>query len=394
MAEKRDYYEVLGVSKSATDAEIKKAYHAMVKKYHPDLHPDDKEAEEKMKEVNEAYDVLSDKDKRAKYDRAGFAGVDPSYGAGSGAGAGGFGGFGGMGGFGDIGDIFGDIFSGFGGFGGMGGFGQSRQNPNAPRRGQDIRTDVQISFMDACKGVDVTVRVNRNEKCPQCHGSGAKPGTSPETCPDCRGTGSVRTAQRFGGAVIQSTSVCPRCRGTGRIIRELCPGCSGQGVVRRPFTKTVSIPRGVDNGNTDRITGEGDCGINGGENGDIIIRINVKPDEMFEREGSDIYSEVPISYLQAALGDEITVPTIDGGEKFRIPPGTQNGTVFVLRNKGVYKLYRPTRGDHHFAVRVDVPKNLNRRQAELLKAFDDSLEERNKSDRKNIFDRMTGKFGK
>lgn len=383
MAEKRDYYEVLGVSKSATDAEIKKAYHAMVKKYHPDLHPDDKNAEEKMKEVNEAYDVLSDKDKRMRYDRVGFAGVDPSYGTGAaGAGAGGFGGFSASG-FGDLGDIFGDIFGGMGGFGG---FGQTRQNPNAPQRGQDIRTDVQISFMDACKGVDVNIRVNRNEKCPQCHGTGSKNGTAPETCPDCRGSGVQRVTQRLGGAVFQTQRVCARCGGKGTIIREVCTMCMGQGTVRRPFSTTVSIPKGVDNGNTNRIASEGDCGINGGRNGDIIVRINVKPHDYFEREGMDIYSEVPISYLQAALGDEIRVPTIDGEEPFRIPAGTQNGTVFVLKNKGVNRPYSSSRGDHHFAVRVEVPRNLNRKQADLLRAFDESLDDRNRADKKKFSD--------
>ncbi len=382
MADKRDYYEVLGISKTATDAEIKKAYHAMVKKYHPDLHPDDKNAEEKMKEVNEAYDVLSDSDKRARYDRAGFAGVDPSYGAGAG-GPGGFGGFGGTG-FGDIGDIFSDIFGSMGGFGGFGT--RTAQSQNAPRKGDDIRTDVRISFMEACRGVDVSIRVNRLEKCPQCHGTGGKNGAAPETCPDCRGSGVQRVTQRLGGAVFQTQRACQRCGGKGTIIREACPACMGSGTVRKPFSTKISIPKGVDNGNTNRITGEGDCGVNGGRNGDIIVRINVTPHEYFEREGNDIYSEVTISYLQAALGDEITVPTIDGGESFKIPAGTQNGTVFVLKNKGVNRPYSSFRGDHHFAVKVEVPRNLNRKQAELLRAFDESLDDRNRADKKKFSD--------
>ncbi len=388
MADKRDYYEVLGVQKGASDDELKKAYRAMVKKYHPDLHPDDKEAEAKMKEVNEAYDVLSDKDKRAKYDQFGFAGVDPSYGAGQGGGySGGYsGGFSGdFGGFGDIGDIFESFFGG--GFGG-----QTRSNPNAPRRGQDIRTSVQISFMDACKGTGVDIRVNRLEKCPDCGGTGARAGSSAETCPDCRGTGTVRINQRTPLGVFQTTKTCERCGGRGKIIREVCPSCQGQGRVRRVLSKNVNIPQGIDDGQTLRITGEGDCGVNGGQYGDLIIKVNVKPDEMFEREGFDIYTEVPISYLQAALGDDIVVPTIDGTLKYRIPAGTQNGDTFMLRGKGVPKLYRSGRGDQHISVKVEVPKNLNKKQAELLRAFDDSLEDRNSAVRNSFFDKIKKKF--
>ena len=388
MADKRDYYEVLGVQKGASDDELKKAYRAMVKKYHPDLHPDDKEAEAKMKEVNEAYDVLSDKDKRAKYDQFGFAGVDPSYGAGQGGGySGGYsGGFSGdFGGFGDIGDIFESFFGG--GFGG-----QTRSNPNAPRRGQDIRTSVQISFMDACKGTGVDIRDNRLEKCPDCGGTGARAGSSAETCPDCRGTGTVRINQRTPLGVFQTTKTCERCGGRGKIIREVCPSCQGQGRVRRVLSKNVNIPQGIDDGQTLRITGEGDCGVNGGQYGDLIIKVNVKPDEMFEREGFDIYTEVPISYLQAALGDDIVVPTIDGTLKYRIPAGTQNGDTFMLRGKGVPKLYRSGRGDQHISVKVEVPKNLNKKQAELLRAFDDSLEDRNSAVRNSFFDKIKKKF--
>ncbi len=388
MADKRDYYEVLGVQKGASDDELKKAYRAMVKKYHPDLHPDDKEAEAKMKEVNEAYDVLSDKDKRAKYDQFGFAGVDPSYGAGQGGGySGGYsGGFSGdFGGFGDIGDIFESFFGG--GFGG-----QTRSNPNAPRRGQDIRTGVQISFMDACKGTGVDIRVNRLEKCPDCGGTGARAGSSAETCPDCRGTGTVRINQRTPLGVFQTTKTCERCGGRGKVIRDICPTCQGQGRVRRVLSKNVNIPQGIDDGQTLRITGEGDCGVNGGSYGDLIIKVSVRPDEMFEREGFDIYTEVPISYLQAALGDDIVVPTIDGTVKYRIPAGTQNGDTFVLRNQGVPKLYRSGRGDHHISVKVEVPKNLSKKQADLLRAFDDSLDDRNSAERKSFFDKMRKKF--
>lgn len=382
MADKRDYYEVLGVSKGCSDDELKKAYRGLVKKYHPDLHPDDKEAEARMKEVNEAYDVLSDKEKRAKYDQFGFAGVDPSYAGG--AGAGGFGG-GFTGDFSDLGDLFGSFFGG--GFGG-----QQRANPNAPKRGQDIRTAVQISFMEACKGTEVNIRVNRMERCPDCRGTGCRPGTSSETCPDCHGSGTVRVTQRMMGMVYQTTKTCDRCGGKGKVISSPCPTCSGAGRVRRVLSKGVNIPKGVDDGQTVRITAEGDCGVNGGSNGDIVIRVSVKPDEMFEREGFDIYTEIPISYLQAALGDEIAVPTIDGAVMYRIPAGTQNGDSFTLSGKGVPRPFRESRGDHHVSVRVEVPRNLNKKQADLLKAFDSSLDDRNSADRKSFFDKMKKKF--
>ncbi len=376
---KRDYYEVLGVQKGVSDDELKKAYRAMVKKYHPDLHPDDKEAEEKMKEVNEAYDVLSDKEKRAKYDQFGFAGIDPSYGAGQGGGFGGFSSGGFSGDFGDIGDIFESFFGG--GFGG-----QSRSNPNAPRRGQDIKTSVQISFLEACKDTGVDVRVNRYERCPDCSGTGARAGTSAETCPSCRGSGTVRVTQRTPLGVFQTTKTCDRCGGTGKVINSPCPTCSGQGRIRKVFSKNVKIPAGIDDGQTLRVTGEGDCGINGGPNGDLIIRVSVRPDEVFEREGFDVYTEVPISYLQAALGDEITIPTIDGNIKYRIPAGTQNGDTFHLRGQGIPKLNRNTRGDHHATIRVVVPKNLTKKQQDLLRAFNDSLDDRNSPEKKKFSD--------
>ncbi len=373
---KRDYYEVLGVQKGCSDEELKKGYRAMVKKYHPDLHPDDKDAEAKMKEVNEAYDVLSDKDKRARYDQFGFAGVDPSYGGGAGGGFSGGAYSGDFGGFGDIGDIFESFFGGFGG-------GGSRSNPNAPRKGADVKTSVQISFMDACKGTGVDIRVNRLERCSVCGGTGSKNGAAATVCPDCRGSGQVRVSQRTPLGVFQTTKTCDRCGGKGKIIKDPCQSCSGTGMARRVLQKNVSIPQGIDDGQSLRITGEGDCGVNGGPNGDLIIRVSVKPDDLFEREGFDIYSEVPISYMQAALGDDITVPTIDGTTKYRIPAGTQNGDSFVLRGQGVPRLYRTGRGDHHVSIKVVVPKNLTKKQADLLKAFNDSLNERNDSGRKS-----------
>ncbi len=386
MADKRDYYEVLGVSKTASDDELKKAFRKLAKQYHPDLHPDDKEAEAKFKEVNEAYEVLSDKDKRAKYDQFGFAGVDPNYGTGQG-GYGGYGSYsgGGFGGFGDMGDIFESFFGG--GFGGS-----SRSNANAPKRGQDIRINATISFMEACNGVKKSVRFTHYEKCADCGGSGAKAGTHSETCPDCGGSGTVRVNQRTPLGVFQTTKTCDRCGGKGKIIKEVCQSCQGQGRVRKTLNKEIEIPAGIDDGQTLKVTGAGDCGINGGQNGDLNVRISVKPDNIFEREGYDIYTEIPISYAQAALGDEIVVPTIDGKVKYNVPAGTQTGTVFRLRGKGVKRLYRTDRGDHYVTVKVEIPKNLSKKQSELLKAFDDSLDEKNMADKKSFFEKMKDYF--
>ncbi len=386
MADKRDYYEVLGVSKTASDDELKKAFRKLAKQYHPDLHPDDKEAEAKFKEVNEAYEVLSDKDKRAKYDQFGFAGVDPNYGAGQGGGYGGYSyGGGGFGGFGDMGDIFESFFGG--GFGGG-----SRSSANAPRRGQDIRISATISFMEACMGVKKSVRFTHYEKCSDCGGSGAKAGTHAETCPDCGGSGTVRVNQRTPLGVFQTTKTCDRCMGKGKIVKEVCPGCQGQGRVRKTLNKEIEIPAGIDDGQTLKVTGAGDCGTNGGANGDLNVKINVKPDNIFEREGYDIYTEIPISYAQAALGDEIVVPTIDGKVKYHVPAGTQTGTVFRLRGKGVKRLYRTDRGDHYVTVKVEIPKNLSKKQSELLKAFDESLDEKNMADKKSFFEKMKDYF--
>lgn len=382
MADKRDYYEVLGVSKTATDDELKKAFRAMAKKYHPDLHPDDKEAEVKFKEVNEAYEVLSDKEKRARYDQFGFAGVDPNYGAGQGGGYGGYSGGSYTGSF----DGFGDIFESF--FGGGFSGGSTRSNANAPRRGQDVRVNANISFMDACLGVKTTVRFTHFEKCADCNGTGAKAGTTSSTCPDCNGTGTVRINQRTPLGVFQTTKTCDRCGGKGKVIKDVCPTCSGQGRVRKTLTKEIEIPAGIDDGQTLKVSGAGDCGVNGGSSGDLNVRITVKPDEIFEREGYDIYTEIPISYMQATLGDEITVPTIDGKVKYKIPEGTQTGTVFRLKGKGVKRLYRSERGDHYVTVKVEVPKNLTKKQAELLRAFDDSLEAKNTAGTKKFFDKM------
>ena len=382
MADKRDYYEVLGISKGASDDEIKHAYKSLARKYHPDLHPDDKEAESKMKEINEAYEVLSDSDKRQRYDQFGFAGVDPTYGQGQGGGYSGYsqGGFGGFGGFGDVGDIFESFFGGFGG--------SQRSNPNAPQRGQDIRASLTISFMEACKGTKKQVRVTRYESCPDCNGTGARAGTVPETCPDCHGSGTVKISQRTAFGVFQTTQACSRCGGKGRIIKSVCPKCQGQGRAKNVFTREVEIPAGIDDGQTLRVQGAGNCGANGGSYGDLNIKVSVRDGGIFERDGFDIRTEVPISFAQAALGDEITVPTIDGNVKYTVPAGTQTGTVFRLRGRGIQKLYRSDRGDQYVTVNVEVPRNLSRRQEELLREFDSSLEDRNQSGRKSFMDKI------
>ncbi len=377
MADKRDYYEVLGVSKGASDDELKKAYRKLAKQYHPDLHPDDKECEAKFKEANEAYEVLSDPDKRAKYDQFGHAGVDPNFGAGQG---GGFGGFGGMD------DILNSFFGGFG-------FGGGRQsNPNAPRQGDDIEARINIDFMEACKGVKKTVRLNRMEQCPDCHGSGAQAGTAPKTCPDCGGTGSVRITQRTPFGNIAQTARCNKCGGKGKIIDSPCKSCSGKGMVKKATTKEIEIPAGIDDGQTLRVSGGGHCGINGGSNGDLHILVNVRPDPIFERKGFDIWTDIPITYGQAVLGSEIVVPTIDGKVKYNIPEGTQAGTVFRLREKGVQRLYQKSRGDHYVRIGIEVPKNLTKEQKDIISKFDESLGEKNYQKRQSFFEKLKEKF--
>lgn len=382
MAEKRDYYDVLGVSKGASDDEIKKAYRKLAKQYHPDLNPNDKTAEAKFKEVNEAYEVLSDSDKKSRYDQFGHAGVDPSYGAGGGAG--GFSGFGGGGGFGDMSDIFESFFGGFGG--------SSRSNPNAPRRGNDLRANIIIDFMDACKGKKVDMRINRLEECPECHGSGAKAGTSSSVCPDCHGQGVIKVGQRTPFGTISSTKTCPRCGGKGKIVSSPCPTCSGSGHVRKASTKEIEIPAGIDDGQTMQVRGGGDAGSNGGPAGNLNITVTVRPDPIFERDGYDIYTEIPVTFTQATLGDEIVVPTIDGKVKYSVPEGTQPGTKFRLRGKGVKKLNRSDRGDQYVTVNIEVPSQLSKRQKDLLSEFEQSLGDKNYQKRKSFFDKIKETF--
>ncbi len=382
MAEKRDYYEVLGVAKTASDSEIKSAYRKLAKKYHPDLNPGDKAAEEKFKEVGEAYEVLSDKDKRARYDQFGHAGVDPNYGAGGGGGFGG--GFGGV----DLNDIFGDLFGG--GFGGFGG--GRRANPNAPRKGADIRVSLVIDFMEAVHGCTKTVTVNRQDTCPDCSGTGAAKGTSPESCPDCHGTGYVTVQQRTPFGVMQSSQPCSRCGGKGKIIKSPCSKCHGSGKTSHSKRIEVKIPAGIDDDQSLRLAGLGDAGTNGGPAGDLIVIVTVRPDPMFERDRFDVYVTVPITYSQAVLGADIVVPTIDGKVEYNVPEGTQSGTTFRLRGKGIQYVNGRGRGNQYVKVVVEIPQKLTRTQRDALKKFDESLKEENYEQRKGFFKKLRDMF--
>ena len=372
--EKRDYYEVLGVSKGASEDEIKKAYKKLARKYHPDMNPGDKEAEEKFKEVNEANEVLSDPEKKARYDQFGFAGVDPSYGAGAGGGA-----YGGAGGFdfGDLGDIFGSFFGG--------GFGGQRRNPNAPQRGESIRLSVTISFEEAAFGCEKEVSVDRYETCAVCHGSGCADGTSPEVCPDCHGSGQVQVRRQTPMGVFATTSPCGRCGGKGRIIKTPCTACRGSGLERKRRTIQAKIPAGIDNGQTISIRGQGHAGKNGGPSGDLLITITVRPHELFRREGTSVLCEAPITFAQAVLGAELEIPTIDGKVKYDLPEGTQSGTTFRLKGKGIPELNGRGRGDQYVTVYIETPRNLNREQKEALKKFAESVGDNNYEERKKFF---------
>ena len=380
MAEnKRDYYEVLGIEKGASEDEIKKAFRKKARENHPDLHPDDPSYVEKFQEINEANEVLSDPEKRARYDQYGHAGVDPSYGGGDG--------MGGFGGFADMDDILGSIFGGFG-FGGS-----SRANSaNAPRRGSDIQESVIIDFMESCSGKKVDLKVNRMTSCESCKGTGADGGTSAEICQDCQGRGTIKATQRTPFGAISSTKPCPHCSGKGKIIKNPCPKCRGLGRLRVQKTVNIDIPAGIADGQTLRLSGQGDCGINGGPSGDLLININVKPHPMFRREGYDVYCDVPVTFTEAALGGEITIPTIDGDEKYTLSEGTQTGTVFRFKGKGVKKLHRTERGNQYVKVYVEVPKNLSKKQKELLKQFEESLTEKNYAKRQSFFDKLKSKL--
>ncbi len=374
---KRDYYEVLGVAKDASAEEIKKAYRKAAKASHPDLHPDDKEAEARFKEVTEAYEVLSDPQKRQRYDRFGFQ--DPA------AGMGGFSG-GGFSGFGDFSDL-GDIFNMFGGGFGFGG--QRTNRANAPQRGADLQYNLQLTFEEAALGCKKEFSFTRKTLCDQCHGTGAKPGTQPETCKACGGTGQEHVTMRTPLGQMQTTRTCQACGGRGTIIRERCGACAGSGTKSIRRTVTITVPPGVDDGqNFKTIPGEGEPGKNGGQSGDLYITCSVRPHKLFKRDRYDLYCDVPVSFTQAALGGEIDVPTLEGTTKYSIPAGTQDGTSFRIRNQGVQQYRGTQHGDLYFTVHVEVPKHLGERQKELLRQFEDSLSGREYERRKSFGEQM------
>ena len=358
MAEKRDYYEVLGVNKNATEDEIKKAYRQMAKKYHPDLNPDNKEAEAKFKEANEAYEVLSDAEKKARYDQFGHAGVDPNYGAGGGNP------FNGQGFDFDLGDIFSSFFGGFGG---------GRANPNAPQRGSDTTATVTISFEEAAKGCKRQVETMRIEICDECHGSGAAAGSAPKTCPECNGRGQVTSAQRTPFGVIQTQKACSRCGGKGTVVDNPCKKCHGNGRIRKSVKIEVGIPAGIDDRQIINIRGQGNKGLNGGPSGDLRVVVNVRPHPIFERDGFNVWCDMHISFAEAAIGCELEVPTLDGKVKYTVPAGTQGGDIFKLRGRGIQNINGRGKGDQLVRIIVDVPKSLNSEQKELLKKFDATL---------------------
>ena len=378
--QKRDYYEVLGVSKGATDEEIKKAYRKKAKQYHPDLNPGDKTAEAKFKEANEAYEVLSDKDKRARYDQFGHAGVDPNFGAGGPGG-----GFGGFGGF-DMGDIdLGDIFGSF--FGGGFGGGSSRAR-SGPMKGDTLRASVSISFEEAAFGCEKEITVERIESCDDCGGTGAAKGTTAETCPNCRGTGVVTQTQRTPLGMFQTQGACPNCRGTGKIIKKPCPKCGGQGRVRKTRKFKVNIPAGIDDGQSIQQRGQGNAGVNGGPAGDLFVTVAIRPHPIFTRNGPDVHVDIPISFAQAALGDTLQVPTIDGRIEYKIPEGTQTGTTFRMRGKGIQNVNGRGRGDQYVRVNIEVPKNLSDKQKKLLREFEETSTDENQVKRKSFWDKV------
>lgn len=375
--DKRDYYEVLGVSRNATSDEIKKAYRKLARKYHPDANPGDKDAEAKFKEISEAYVVLSDPEKRAGYDRFGHAGADGQ----------GFGGFEGFGDFGGLGDIF-EMF--------FGGGGRTRRR-TGPERGQDIRTDMEISLEEAAFGLEREVKVPRVETCGTCGGSGAAAGSKPKTCLACAGTGQVQFTQSTPfGRIVQSRT-CDRCRGTGQVIEKPCPTCRGAGSVRKTRSIKVKVPPGVDNGSRLRLAGEGEAGTRGGPPGDLYVYIHVKQHKLFRREGDDLICEIPLSFVQAALGDEIDVPTLEGKEKLKIPEGTQPGTVFRIRGKGIPHLNGFGRGDQHVRIKVMIPGKLSEKQKELLREFarldnGESVQGKGQAGDKSFFEKMKDAF--
>lgn len=382
MAEKRDYYEVLGVSKSASDSELKSAYRKLAKKYHPDMNPGDKEAEAKFKEASEAYSVLSDPDKRRQYDQFGHAAFE----GGAGGGAGGFD-FNGM----DMGDIFGDIFGDF--FGG----GRSRAQNNGPMKGQNLHHTIRITFEEACFGTEKELDLPLQDECESCHGTGAKAGTTPETCSKCGGKGQVVYTQQSLFGMVRNVQTCPDCRGTGKIIRDKCPDCHGSGYITRKRKISVTVPAGIDNGQSIRIREKGDPGINGGPRGDLLVEVAVSRHPIFQRQGIDIYSSAPITFAQAALGGDVRIKTVDGEVEYTVKPGTQTDTRIRLRGKGVPSLRNKSiRGDQYVTLVVQVPTKMNGEQKELLKKFDEAMYGKSEEKEENgeTTEKKKGRFGK
>jgi molecular chaperone DnaJ len=356
---KKDYYVVLGVERNASDEEIKKAFRKLARKYHPDVNPNDNTAEEKFKEVNEAYEVLSDPEKRRLYDQFGHDGINNSFG-----GQGGFGGAADFGGFSDIFEMF---------FGG----GPSAAGQKRPQRGRDLRVDLSLSFEEAAFGLEKEIELSRWETCPTCKGSRAKPGTKPITCLQCQGTGQIGMTQRTPFGHFQTVKVCPRCGGEGKTIPTPCPKCNGQGQIRRKRQVNIKIPAGVDSGSRIRLTGEGEAGPRGGIAGDLYVYIDVRPHEIFTRQGDDLYIDFPITFIQAALGDEVQVPTLRGQATLKIPEGTQTDTVFRLRGQGINRLQGSGRGDQYVKIIVITPTKLNQDQKAILRQFAKSTNQEN-----------------
>ena len=385
MADKRDYYEVLGLQKGASDDEIKKAYRKLSKQYHPDINKE-ADAEEKFKEITEAYEILSDPQKRAAYDQYGHAGTNPNYGGGGfGGGYSDFGGFGGGSGFGGFEDIFESFFGGAGGGRGA--------NPNAPRQGADLQYPINLKFEEAIFGVEKTSKYNREETCHTCGGNGAKPGTQPVTCSKCGGSGQINVERQTPLGRVMSRQTCDVCHGTGKEIKDPCPTCQGTGHEKRAHEVKVNVPAGVEEGQQMRLSGQGEAGTNGGPYGDLYVIFRVEESDIFDRDGSEIYYEMPLNFVQAALGDEVNVPTVHGDVKLKIPAGTQTGTVFRLRGKGAPKLRGSGTGDQQVKVKLITPKNLSDEQREALRNFAEvSGTKLNEQQSEGFFDKMKDAF--
>ncbi len=376
---KADYYEVLGVGREASDSEIKSAFRKAAKQYHPDLHPGDKEAEAKFKEINEAYEVLSDSGKRAKYDQFGHAAFDPAAGAG--------GGYGGAG-FGDFSDIFSSVFGGFGGFGGGAAY------RNGPVQGNDLRYNLTITFEEAAFGVRKEILIPREDSCKTCGGSGAKPGTQPTTCTTCGGSGQVRVQQNTPFGSFATVRTCDACGGAGKIIKDPCPDCRGKGRISKTNRIAVNVPAGINDGQTLTLRGEGEAGHRGGPNGDLYVVISVRPHKLFTRKGFDLYLDMNIPMTVASLGGEIQVPTLSGTVKYTIPEGTQPGTTFRLREQGVQRLNSSGKGDLLVRANVQIPKKLNDEQRELMQKLAESFGDKisdSKPMKRSLFEKMKDK---